>query len=42
MARYNDALEESLKLGVKKSLVTGVGVGFTMFCMFGSYGLAFW
>ena len=42
VARYNDALEESLKLGVKKSLVTGVGVGFTMFCMFGSYGLAFW
>ena len=42
VARYNEALEESLKLGVKKSLVTGVGVGFTMFCMFGSYGLAFW
>ncbi|KAK7093853.1 ATP-dependent translocase ABCB1-like [Littorina saxatilis] len=41
-ARYNEALEESQKLGVKKSLVQGLGIGITMLCIFGSYGLAFW
>ncbi|XP_025081232.1 multidrug resistance protein 1-like [Pomacea canaliculata] len=40
--RYSQALQESQKLGVRKSAVQGVGVGVTMLCIFGSYGLAFW
>ncbi|KAL3862668.1 hypothetical protein ACJMK2_008621 [Sinanodonta woodiana] len=40
--RYETALEESKKLGVKKSLVTGLGTGFTFFVMFATYALAFW
>lgn len=41
-SRYSQALQESQKLGVRKSAVQGVGVGVTMLCIFGSYGLAFW
>ncbi|KAL8574859.1 hypothetical protein ACOMHN_044881 [Nucella lapillus] len=40
--RYSEALDESQRLGVKKGLVQGVGAGFLMFSVFGSYGLAFW
>ncbi|KAK3611392.1 hypothetical protein CHS0354_036589 [Potamilus streckersoni] len=40
--RYKTALEESKKLGIKKSLVTGLGTGFTFFVMFATYALAFW
>ncbi|XP_076472534.1 ATP-dependent translocase ABCB1-like [Babylonia areolata] len=42
MKRYRARLEESQKIGVKKSMVQGFGVGTFMLCIWGSYGLAFW
>ncbi|XP_023931974.1 multidrug resistance protein 1-like [Lingula anatina] len=40
--RYNKELETSSKLGVKKSVVTGLGMGLTFLILYGAYALAFW
>ncbi|ESO91246.1 hypothetical protein LOTGIDRAFT_153678 [Lottia gigantea] len=40
--RYATSLEESKRLGIKKSVVVGLGVGLTFVATFGAYALAFW
>ncbi|XP_055864045.1 ATP-dependent translocase ABCB1-like isoform X3 [Biomphalaria glabrata] len=40
--KYSLALEESKKLGIRKSIFAGLSVGLTFFIMFCAYGLAFW
>ncbi|XP_072174900.1 ATP-dependent translocase ABCB1-like [Diadema setosum] len=40
--RYEKELRVARDVGVKKGVTTGVGMGLTMFIMFGSYALAFW
>ena len=40
--RYTAKLQDALKVGLKKGVITGLGVGLLMFVMFGSYALAFW
>ncbi|XP_052275142.1 ATP-dependent translocase ABCB1-like isoform X2 [Dreissena polymorpha] len=40
--RYKQALIKSKAMGTKKSWITGLGIGFTFFVMFGAYALAFW
>lgn len=40
--RYKKKLTEALNNGITKGKVTGGGLGFTMFALFCSYGLAFW
>ncbi|GFN90381.1 multidrug resistance protein 1-like, partial [Plakobranchus ocellatus] len=42
ISRYSTALDESQKVGIKKSIFTGLSVGTTMLIMFCAYGLAFW
>ncbi|CAM6050786.1 unnamed protein product [Sphagnum compactum] len=39
---YDKALAKSEVAGIKAGLATGVGLGFAMLVMFGSYGLAMW
>ncbi|CAM6028990.1 unnamed protein product [Sphagnum balticum] len=39
---YDKALAKSEVAGIKAGLATGVGMGFAMLVMFGSYGLAMW
>ncbi|CAK9201386.1 unnamed protein product [Sphagnum troendelagicum] len=39
---YDKALGKSEVAGIKAGLATGVGMGFAMLVMFGSYGLALW
>ncbi len=39
---YDKALGKSEVAGIKAGLATGVGMGFAMLVMFGSYGLAMW
>ncbi|KAH9513518.1 ATP-dependent translocase ABCB1 [Bulinus truncatus] len=40
--KYSHALEESKKLGIRKSVFAGLSVGLTFFIMFCAYALAFW
>ncbi|XP_059164342.1 ATP-dependent translocase ABCB1-like [Physella acuta] len=40
--KYSHALEESKKLGIRKSWFAGLSVGLTFLIMFCAYGLAFW
>ena len=40
--RYNKKLESSEEAGMRNGLFSGLSIGFTMFIMFGTYGLAFW
>nr|CAG8573010.1 5899_t:CDS:10 [Entrophospora candida] len=40
--RYISKLEIAYKFGKRKSIVNGLGMGFMLIAMFGSYGLAFW
>ncbi|CAJ0645850.1 8181_t:CDS:10 [Entrophospora sp. SA101] len=40
--RYISKLEIAYKFGKRKSIVNGLGVGFMLLAMFGSYSLAFW
>nr|XP_022339240.1 multidrug resistance protein 1-like isoform X1 [Crassostrea virginica] len=40
--RYENALKESRRLGIRKSFVQGLMIGSIMFLMFGTYALAFW
>ena len=40
--RYENELQGARSVGIKKGVISGVGMGVTMFIMFGSYGLAFW
>ena len=40
--RYNKKLAEAEKAGVKKALISGVGIGTVLFLMFSCYALAFW
>ncbi|XP_030842345.1 ATP-binding cassette, sub-family B (MDR/TAP), member 4 isoform X3 [Strongylocentrotus purpuratus] len=42
VTRYEKELKEARDVGVKKGVTSGVGMGITMFIMFGSYALAFW
>ncbi len=39
---YDKALAKSEVAGIKGGFATGVGLGFAMLVMFGSYGLAMW
>ncbi|CAH1238854.1 ABCB1 [Branchiostoma lanceolatum] len=40
--RYNVHLKDAMKMGVKKALSGGAGMGVTFLVMFGVYALAFW
>ncbi|XP_071480566.1 ATP-dependent translocase ABCB1-like [Diadema antillarum] len=40
--RYEKELQLARDIGVKKGVMSGVGMGLTVFIMFGSYSLAFW
>ncbi|XP_045177444.2 ATP-dependent translocase ABCB1-like isoform X2 [Mercenaria mercenaria] len=42
LKRYEEKLDYCKKLGIRKSYVSGFGVGFTMLVMFSAYALAFW
>eukprot|EP00742_Colponemidia_sp_Colp-10_P003632 GILJ01003866.1.p1 GENE.GILJ01003866.1~~GILJ01003866.1.p1 ORF type:complete len:1310 (-),score=238.99 GILJ01003866.1:288-4217(-) len=42
VTRYASKLEEAAQVGVLQGRVTGLGMGLTMFLLFGSYALAFW
>ena len=42
VARYNKNLVEAANIGVKKSVMTGFGMGFTFLCIFCTYALALW
>ncbi|KAI9003354.1 P-loop containing nucleoside triphosphate hydrolase protein [Hyaloraphidium curvatum] len=39
--KYEAVLQKALKSGVQQSLVSGVGLGFFGFCIFGAFALAF-
>ena len=40
--RYNVNLKEAQDFGIKKGIVTGLGMGTLQIIMFGSYALSFW
>ena len=40
--RYSVNLEEAKRVGIKKGLVNGLGMGSVFLCMFCAYALAFW
>ncbi|CAG8541359.1 6798_t:CDS:10, partial [Scutellospora calospora] len=40
--RYFEQLKIAYKIGKRKALISGLGLGILMFIMFGCYGLAFW
>ncbi|KAL4217465.1 tRNA N6-adenosine threonylcarbamoyltransferase [Mactra antiquata] len=42
LVRYEKSLEKGKKLGMKKSIISGLGIGFTYLTMFSAYALAFW
>ncbi|EFJ10214.1 hypothetical protein SELMODRAFT_184079 [Selaginella moellendorffii] len=42
MADYETALTKAYKAGVFEGVASGAGLGFTLFTMFSSYGLALW
>mmetsp|Transcript_13741 Transcript_13741/g.55076 ORF Transcript_13741/g.55076 Transcript_13741/m.55076 type:complete len:995 (-) Transcript_13741:164-3148(-) len=42
LADYDHELEIPAQTGKRKALITGSAFGFTQFCMFGIWGLAFW
>lgn len=41
-SRYESALKETRRIGIRKSFVQGMMIGLIMFFMFGTYALAFW
>ena len=41
-SRYNGNLDEARQFGVKKALISGLGMGLVFFLMFCIYALAFW
>ena len=40
--RYSSHLGKARDFGIKKGIMSGLGMGFFQFTMFGSYALAFW
>ncbi|PAV80414.1 hypothetical protein WR25_23584 [Diploscapter pachys] len=42
LTRFESALENGRKIGIIKYVYMGVSVGFSNFCMYASYALAFW
>mmetsp|Transcript_13835 Transcript_13835/g.23609 ORF Transcript_13835/g.23609 Transcript_13835/m.23609 type:complete len:1415 (+) Transcript_13835:1379-5623(+) len=40
--RYEKELQGAFKVGVRRSLFEGLGMGATFFCIFSSYALGFW
>ncbi|XP_078466381.1 ATP-dependent translocase ABCB1-like isoform X1 [Lampetra planeri] len=40
--RYSRSLAPASKMGLRKSLINGFGIGMTMLVVYGTYGLAFW
>ena len=40
--RYSKNLIEAKNFGIKKSMISGGGLGLTFFVIFASYALAFW
>jgi ABC-type multidrug transport system fused ATPase/permease subunit len=40
--RYNTELETAAKAGIRTGMFSGIGLGFSMFVMFATYGLGFW
>lgn len=40
--RYSSCLGEARDFGIKKGVMSGLGMGFFQIMMFGSYALAFW
>ncbi|CAI5440354.1 unnamed protein product [Caenorhabditis angaria] len=42
LERFGNALETGRKTGIVKYFYMGIGVGFSNFCMYASYALAFW
>ena len=41
-ARYSSHLGDAQTYGIKKGVMSGLGMGFFQLIMFGSYALAFW
>lgn len=41
-SRYESALKETRRIGIRKSFVQGMMIGLIMLFMFGTYALAFW
>ncbi|CAL4059023.1 unnamed protein product, partial [Meganyctiphanes norvegica] len=42
VARYEENLVDAKKAGIKRGLVTGLGMGFMWVIIYGAYALAFW
>ncbi|KAG9306772.1 hypothetical protein G9A89_005672 [Geosiphon pyriformis] len=42
IVRYKEKLQIAYKVGVKKALISGIGMGAIMGILFSTYGLAFW
>ncbi|KAF8792180.1 ATP-dependent translocase ABCB1 like protein [Argiope bruennichi] len=42
LIQYKSALNEALKVAIRKYTVTGIAFGFTFFVLYASYALAFW
>lgn len=42
LSRYSSLLKEARDFGIKKGLMTGLGIGFFQLVIYGSYALAFW
>ena len=42
IAKYSFHLQEAARIGTKKGLMQGLGMGLTMFTWFGSYALTLW
>jgi len=40
--RYSSRLGEAQAFGIKKGVMSGLGMGFFQLIIFGSYALAFW
>ena len=41
-SRYSSHLGDAQAFGIKKGVMSGLGMGFFQVVMFGSYALAFW
>ena len=40
--RYGVQLRAAKMIGIRRGFISGLGIGFTLFVLFGTYGLALW